>query len=109
MPTPKDKIPKRFTHFMEKYPDIGIAYFKLGEAVHQAGPLDDKTRALIKVAISGGAKLEGGFHSHVRKAIQAGVTREELQHVALLALPTLGFPSMMALLSWIDDIYEDEK
>lgn len=94
---------------MEKYPDIGIAYFKLGEAVHQAGPLDDKTRALIKVAISGGAKLEGGFHSHVRKAIQAGVTREELQHVALLALPTLGFPSMMALLSWIDDIYEDEK
>ncbi len=109
MPTPKDKIPKRFTRFMEKYPEIGKAYSELGEAVHQAGPLDEKARALIKVALSGGAKLEGGFHSHVRKAIQAGATKEELQHVALLALPTLGFPSMMALLSWIDDIYKDDE
>ncbi|NUQ22962.1 MAG: carboxymuconolactone decarboxylase family protein [Saprospiraceae bacterium] len=109
MSTPKDKIPKRFTRFMEKYPQIGQAYSDLGEAVHQAGPLDEKTRALVKVAISGGAKLEGGFHSHVRKAIQAGATKEELQHVALLALPTLGFPSMMALLSWIDDIFKEEE
>lgn len=108
MSKPQDKIPKRFTRFMEQYPEIGKAYSDLGEAVHQAGPLDSKTRALVKVAISGGAKLEGGFHSHVRKAIQAGATKEELQQVALLALPTLGFPSMMALLSWIDDIYKDE-
>ncbi|MBK6930918.1 MAG: carboxymuconolactone decarboxylase family protein [Saprospirales bacterium] len=108
MATPKDKIPKRFTHFMEKYPDIGKAYYELGEAVHKAGPLDAKTRALVKVAISGGAMMEGAFHSHIRKAVQAGVTKEEIQHVALLALPTIGFPSMMALLSWIDDILKEE-
>ena len=106
MPIPKDKIPKRFTRFMEKHPDIGKAYFELGEAVHKAGPLDEKTRALVKVAISGGAMLEGAFHSHIRKAVQAGATKEELQHIAFLALPTIGFPSMMALLSWIDDIFE---
>jgi 4-carboxymuconolactone decarboxylase len=106
MPKPEDKIPKRFTRFMEQYPEIGKAYGDLGDAVHKAGPLDAKTRALIKVAISGGAMLEGGFHSHVRKAIQAGASREELEQIALLALPTIGFPSMMALLSWIEDIYE---
>lgn len=92
---------------MEKYPDIGKAYSSLGDAVHKAGPLDDKTRALVKVAISGGAMLEGAFHSHIRKAVLAGVSKEELQHVAFLALPTIGFPSMMALLSWIDDIFTD--
>lgn len=102
---PKDKIPKRFTRFLENYPAIGKAYSDLGQAVHQAGPLDEKTRALVKVAISGAARLEGGFHSHVRKAISAGATKDELQHVALLSLPTIGFPAMMALLSWIDDIY----
>jgi len=106
MSTPKDKIPKRFTRFMEKFPEIGKAYSDLGDAVHKAGPLDEKTRALVKVAISGGAMLEGAFHSHIRKAVKAGATKEELQHIAFLALPTIGFPSTMALLSWIDDIYE---
>lgn len=84
------------------------AYEELGEAVHKAGPLDAKTRALIKVAISGGARLEGGFHAHVRKAKQAGCTRDEVRHVAFLTLPTLGFPTMMTLQSWIDDIYEEK-
>ncbi|MBK8501851.1 MAG: carboxymuconolactone decarboxylase family protein [Saprospiraceae bacterium] len=104
----KDKIPKRYLRFMEEYPEIGKAYEALGNAVHDAGPLDSKTRALIKVGISGGAMLEGAFHSHIRKAIKEGVTLEELKHVAFLALPTIGFPSMMALLSWIEDICKDE-
>ncbi len=49
--------------------------------------------------------LEGAFHSHIRKAVKVGASKEEIQQVAFLALPTIGFPSMMALLSWIDDIY----
>ena len=101
-----DKIPGRYLRFREDYPEIAEAYEKLGKTVHEAGPLDDKTRALIKVGISGGAMLEGAFHSHVRKAISAGVTKEELRHVAFLTLPTIGFPSMMALMSWIDDVYD---
>ena len=104
----KDQIPKRYLRFMKEYPEIGLAYEALGKAVHSAGPLDDKTRALIKVGISGGAMLEGAFHSHVRKAISAGATLEELRQVAFLALPTIGFPSMMALQSWIEDIFEDK-
>lgn len=79
----------------------------MGEAVHNAGPLDEKTRALIKCAISGAARLEGGFHAHVRKAKQQGITKEEIQHTVMLTLPTLGFPHMMALMSWIDDVYPD--
>ena len=105
----KDKIPNRYLRFMKEHPDIGSAYEALGKAVHSAGPIDNKTRALIKVGISGGAMLEGAFHSHVRKAFSAGASIEEIRHVAFLSLPTIGFPSMMALQSWIDDIYNSKS
>lgn len=102
------QIPKRYQKFMEDYPRVGKAYEELGAAVHNAGPLDEKTRALIKLAISIGARLEGAVHSHARKALNVGITKEEMKHVALLSLPTLGLPSMMAALSWIDDIVGEE-
>ncbi len=94
---------------MNDFPEVGKAYEQLGDAVHTAGPLDDKTRALIKLAISTGARLEGAVHSHTRKAIKAGATKEEMFHVALLSLPTIGLPSMMAALSWIDETIEHPK
>ena len=103
------QIPKRFKKFTEDYPALAKAYEEMGNAVHAAGPLDDKTRALIKLAISTGARLEGAVHSHTRKAIASGCTADELRHVVLLSLPTIGLPSMMAALSWIDDIIEGEK
>lgn len=100
------KLPKRFTDFQKKYPEVAKAYEKLGTAVHSAGPLSDKERALVKFAISVGARLEGGAHAHARKALAAGVTKNELYHVALLAMQTIGFPSAMAAMSWIDDVVE---
>ncbi|MBL1213880.1 MAG: carboxymuconolactone decarboxylase family protein [Ignavibacteriae bacterium] len=103
------QIPKRFIKFTEDYPQVAEAYEKLGDAVHSAGPLDEKTRALIKLAISTGARLEGAAHSHARKALDAECTAEEMRQVALLSLPTIGLPSMMAALSWIDDIIENKK
>ena len=102
-------LPKRFKIFTEDYPDVADAYEALGTAVHKAGPLDEKTRALIKLAISTGARLEGAVHSHTRKALKAAVSEDELRHAVMLALPTIGLPSTMAALSWVDDILEDRK
>ena len=101
------QIPKRYLKFKEDFSDVATAYELMGNAVHNAGPLDEKTRALIKLAISTGARLEGAVHSHVRKAVKVGASKEEMRQVALLALPTIGLPSMMAALSWIDDIIEE--
>ena len=103
------ELPKKFKDFMEDHPAIAAAYKSLGTAVHTDGPLDEKTRALIKLGISTGARLEGALHSHVRKAIEAGATNEEMRHAVILAIPTLGLPSTMAALSWLEDIISKDK
>lgn len=97
------KPPKRFQQFSADYPEVASAYETLGNAVHGSGPLDAKTRALVKIGISTGAGLEGAMHSHVRKALAAGATPEEIRHAALLALPTIGLPPMMSAMSWVED------
>lgn len=98
------KLPKRFTAFTEDYPDIGAAYGDLSRVVGAAGPLDAKTRALVKLGVCIGAGLEGGAHSQVRKALDAGAMPDELRHAALQSLTTVGFPTMMRGLSWVEDV-----
>ncbi len=99
-------IPKRYIKFKTEYSAVAHAYEELGNTIHGNSKLDAKTRALIKLAISTGAGLEGAVHSHTRKALEVGVSKEELKEIAILAIPTIGLPPSMAALSWIDDIVE---
>jgi alkylhydroperoxidase/carboxymuconolactone decarboxylase family protein YurZ len=96
--------PKRFQVFVRDFPKVAGAYEALGEACRDAGPLDDRTRALVKLALSTGARMEGAVHAHTRKALAQGIEPEALRQVALLSIPTIGFPAAMAALSWIDDL-----
>ena len=97
-------VPSRFKRFGRKYPAVMRAYEALGAATQAAGPLNAKTRALVKLAIAVGAWREGAVHSHTRRALEAGCTADEIRHLVVLATTTLGFPSMMAALSWVDDV-----
>lgn len=97
------ELPKAYRSFQDRYPSIWQAYDRLGAAVHQHGPLDEKTRELVKLGIAVGARLEGAVHAHVRKALDAGATPEEIRQVVLLSIPTVGFPTMMATLTWVED------
>ncbi len=98
------KLPKAFTHFSETYPDLSEAYEALAGRCHKAGPLSKRERALVKLGIAIGARQEGALHSHTRKALELGILPEEIRHVAILALTTVGFPNMMAALTWMDDL-----
>lgn len=51
-----------------------------------------------------GAQQEGAVHVHVREALETGLTAEEIRHVVLLVISTLGFPTIMAALTWVEDI-----
>jgi alkylhydroperoxidase/carboxymuconolactone decarboxylase family protein YurZ len=44
------------------------------------------------------------MHSHGRRALESGATPDELRHVAVLAITTLGFPSAMAIRAAIEDV-----
>jgi alkylhydroperoxidase/carboxymuconolactone decarboxylase family protein YurZ len=98
------KIPDWYNAQRKRYPEVFEAYERLGQACRDGGPLPPKETALVKLAIAVGARLEGAVHSHVRRALEAGATADECRHVVLLATTTLGFPAMMAALSWVEDV-----
>jgi alkylhydroperoxidase/carboxymuconolactone decarboxylase family protein YurZ len=97
------KLPESLERFEDRHRAVWEAFMKLGDECHQAGPLDEKTRRLVKIALAIGAGLEGGAHSAVRNANAAGVTLDEMRHIAVLAITTLGFPAAMRGLLWIED------
>jgi 4-carboxymuconolactone decarboxylase len=81
----------------------------LGEAVRQEGPLDDKTAHLVQLAAAAASHSEGSVHSHVRRALKAGATPEEIYHAIILLTSTIGFPRTSAALSWVYDLLEKAK
>jgi 4-carboxymuconolactone decarboxylase len=97
------RLPKAYEHFKKTYPKIWQAYDRLGATIHDGGPLDKKNRELLKLAMAVGARLEGAVHSHTRRAIEAGAVAEEIYHVVLLGVTTLGFPHTVAALTWVED------
>ncbi|MCC9600863.1 carboxymuconolactone decarboxylase family protein [Stieleria sp. JC731] len=101
-------IPKRYKKMHQDFPELMQAYESFGKAAKEAGPLTDREVALVKLAISLGAGLEGAAHSHCRKALEAGCEADDLRHVALLSAPTIGFPTMMRAKSWVEDVIEKQ-
>jgi 4-carboxymuconolactone decarboxylase len=95
------ELPEAFQKFSREYPKIHQAYEALAAAAHESGPLDERTRRLVKLAISVGARLEGAVRSHTWQAREAGVTEAEMDHVVLLSLTTIGLPSMVAARTWV--------
>ena len=99
----EDRLPDIVQRLSEEKPQVWDAYNALGKALAEAGPLDARTERLIKLAMAIGAGLEGAVRSHARRGHKAGLTREELQHAALLGATTLGWPRAVAGLSWIEE------
>jgi len=103
------KMPKFFEEFRAAHPDVASHYTALSEACRKAGPLDEPTIELVKLGIAMGAAAEGAAHSHARRALAAGATEQQLEHVALLAITTLGFPRAMTGLAWVRDVTRGGK
>ena len=94
------EAPKTYRDFIARFPKLGEAWESLSEA-GQEGPLDAKTQRLLKLAVAIGAQKEGPVHASARKALAAGITREELEQVVALAAGTIGMPATVAAWSWI--------
>lgn len=99
-------LPDVYRGFQERYPGIAADYDQLAKACHRGGPLDARTRRLIKLGIAIGLSSEGGVRSHARRALDEGVTVQELRHAVLLTMTTAGFPAMIAAMKWVDTVIE---
>jgi alkylhydroperoxidase/carboxymuconolactone decarboxylase family protein YurZ len=86
--------------FVRRFPGLGRAWDLVNEQAGE-GPLDARTQRLAKLAIAIGAMREGAVHSAVRKARDASVSLAEMEQVVALAASTIGFPSSVAVWSWI--------
>ena len=85
-----------FTTFKKDFPGINASHEAMGEQIHdQAGPLPEKVRWLIKVAISGASRHHLALETHISKARAAGATDKEIEHTLLLLIQTVGFPTFM--------------
>ncbi len=100
----RNYLPDVYKEFQQQFPEISRAYDQLASACHHGGPLDEKTRRLIKLGIAIGINSEGGVRSHARRALEAGVSADELRHLVLLAFTTAGFPTMNAAMKWVEEV-----
>ena len=85
-----------FTIFKKDFPEIYEEHEALGKKIHEkGGPLPEKVRWLIKVAVSGVSRHSLALETHIAKARKAGATEEEIKHALLLLIQTAGFPTFM--------------
>jgi alkylhydroperoxidase/carboxymuconolactone decarboxylase family protein YurZ len=98
------KLPGAAQLMARQYPEVWEAFQRLGEASSGAGPLDARTRRLIHLALAIASGSEGATHSHARRATAEGVSSEELEHVGMLAITTIGWSQAIKGLTWIRDI-----
>ncbi len=102
------KLPARFLEFTKKYPQVATAYESLAGECRHSGPLSERDQALVKLGIAAGSHTEGLVRSQVRKALDLGLQPDEVRHAVMLSLLSIGFPRMMAALTWTEDILRDE-
>jgi 4-carboxymuconolactone decarboxylase len=100
-----DHLPDIYQSFRTDFPSVAQAQDGFAKSVADSGPLDERTRRLVKLGIAVGAVSDGAVRSAARKALAAGASEAELEQVALMAISTRGFPSAIAALGWLREVF----
>ena len=103
------KPPKHYRRLKKEQPEFIAAWEAIGKSVREKGPISAKTAHLIQLAAAAAVHSEGAVHSHVRRLLELGANASEIRHAIMLTAATIGFPTVMAALSWADDILEQGK
>ncbi|HXH04527.1 MAG TPA: carboxymuconolactone decarboxylase family protein [Candidatus Competibacteraceae bacterium] len=106
--TSKPALPELYQRLRDQHRKFFDAAEALGQVAKAAGPLDTKTAQLLQLTAAAAIRSEGAVHSHVRRALAAGATPEEIRHALILVTSTIGFPNVIAALSWADDVIAEK-
>jgi alkylhydroperoxidase/carboxymuconolactone decarboxylase family protein YurZ len=101
---PEVELPGTAGQVAREKPELWRAFQALGTATGAAGPLSEREQRLVNLALALGGDSEGATHSHARRAVAECLSADELEHVAFLAITTLGWPQAVRGLTWIRDV-----
>jgi len=101
--------PQIYQQVRRDLPGVVDAYEALGVQVRAAGPLGPREQRLVKLGIAIGLESEGAVRSHVRRGLADGLSREDLLHAIVLAVPTAGFPTSVAAYGWALEVLDAEE
>ena len=105
----KEILPKQYLQIKKRHEKYFNAVENWARLLSRKVPLDERTAHLIQLAAAATVHSEGAVHSHVRRAIDAGVTPEEIYHAIILLTSTIGFPTVVAALSWAEDVIKAKR
>ncbi len=77
------------------YPGFAKAFMNFMGEAEKEGALDVKTKELISVALSINSKCEWCIAFHVKNALEAGASNDELMEACFVATLMGGGPSLM--------------
>ncbi|KZX15235.1 carboxymuconolactone decarboxylase family protein [Methanobrevibacter cuticularis] len=101
--------PKLYKNIRDRFEEYGDVLAELGKISSEEGPIDKKTSHLIKLSAAAAIRSEGAVHSHAKRALAAGASEDEIYHSLILITSTIGFPTVAAAISWVDDIVYSKK
>ena len=90
----------------ERHTDLIEAVEALSKAARTSGPLDEKTGHLVQLGAAAAIHSKGSVCSHAARALASGATLAEIHHAVIVLTSTIGFPTVAAALSWVDDMIE---
>lgn len=79
-------------------PQLARIYDKLASV----GPIDARTRRLVKLGVAAGLASETAVRYHAGKALHEGVPLDELRHAVTLAMIRVG-PGAVRALKWTEE------
>lgn len=97
---------QNYLKLKEKHAELIKAVETLGKAARNSGPLDEKTVQLIQLGAAAAIGSKGALRSHALRAMEAGATPEEVSHAIIVLTSTIGFPTVAAALSRMDEVID---
>jgi AhpD family alkylhydroperoxidase len=96
-------LPPAFESMKDAFPAVWDSQSAMNRSCDEAGPLDARTRELIKVAVLAAAGYEQSVKGHTVMALEAGASPAEVRQAVLLAAGPVGIPAVAYGLSWIEE------
>ncbi|MGK7394132.1 MAG: carboxymuconolactone decarboxylase family protein [Candidatus Cyclobacteriaceae bacterium M3_2C_046] len=92
----------------KRFPELLDQARSWDEKALQAGPLEERTAIMVRLAGAVSIQSEVEVKNQARKALEEGLVMDELRHVIVLLGSLLGVPSMVQALCWLDDLVEQD-